>query len=210
MQIQKTPKVLGIGLRILLLTGLVAVALVSALGCQPLQGLSGPAGPQGPQGVAGPQGLQGVAGPQGSTGVPGAAGPQGPAGTSGAQGPAGPTRHIVVTWDPDEFGGYGHFAAVDVERDQDVRIRGAGFDPYKRVTLTISIDEDEIILGRSITVNDDGAFEADRTIPDDADRGPTSVKAWLDVTESGDEVVDGDLQAVWALVIVRDLEAFPE
>jgi hypothetical protein len=117
---------------------------------------------------------------------------------------------IVVTWDPNEFGGYGHFAAVDVERDQDVWIRGAGFDPDERVTLTISIDEDEIILGRSMSVNDDGAFEADRTIPDDADYGPTAIKAWLDVTESGDEVVDGDLQAVWPLVIVRDLEAFPQ
>jgi hypothetical protein len=117
---------------------------------------------------------------------------------------------IVVTWDPDEFGGYGHFAAVDVERDQDVWIRGAGFDPDERVTLTISIDEDEIILGRSVSVNDDGAFEADRNIPDDADYGPTSIKAWLDVTESGDEVVDGNLQAVWPLMVVRDLEAFPQ
>lgn len=209
MQIGKPSKTWRIGVRILLLTGLVAMALVPTLGCQGLQGVAGPAGPQGPQGVPGPQGPQGIAGPQGPAGLPGATGPQGPAGTPGSQGPAGPTRQIVVTWDPAESGGYGHFAVIDVERDQEVWIRGAGFDPDERVTLTISIDEDEIILGRSISVNDDGAFEADRTIPDDADYGPTSIKAWLNVTESGDEVVDGDLQAVWPVVIVRHLEAFP-
>jgi len=196
-------KVLGIGLTVLLLAGLMAFALVPATGCQ------GPQGVPGPTGATGPTGPQGPVGPQGAVGPEGPGGPEGPAGPKGPQGPAGPTRQIVVSWDPDEFDGYGHLAAVEAKRSQKVYIKGAGFDPDDEVTLTISIGEDDIVLGKKVTVNDAGAFDVSRTIPKTAAYGPTSVKAWLNATISGDEVTKGDLQAAWPLDIVKSLQSLP-
>ena len=90
-----------------------------------------------------------------------------------------------------------------------IRIKGAGFDPDDSVTLTISADGDDIVLGKKVTANDDGAFEVSRTLPKTLPYGPALVKAWLDTSMSGDEVVEGDLQACWPLNVVRTLESFP-
>jgi len=176
--------------KIITILGLVLVVVLMAglTGCTGLQGVQGPQGPEGPRG---PQGEQG---------------PQGP---EGPQGPAGPTRQIVVTWDTEEFEAYGYFGAVEAKRGQKIRIKGAGFDPDDSVTLTISADGDDIVLGKKVTANDDGAFEVSRTLPKTLPYGPALVKAWLDTSMSGDEVVEGDLQACWPLNVLRTLESFP-
>lgn len=93
--------------------------------------------------------------------------------------------------------------------DQSIQIKGAGFDPDDSVMLTISIGEDDVVLGRKVTANDYGAFDVSRTIPEDVDYGATSMKAWLDADVSGDQVIEGDLQAVWPLDIVESLQSFP-
>jgi len=192
MAIKKIAAILGLVLAVVLMASLA--------GCAGLQGMQGIQGPEGPQGPRGPEGVQG---PQGPEGVQGPQGPEGP------QGPAGPTRQIVVTWDPEEFEAYGYFGAVEAKRSQTVRIKGAGFDPDDNVTLTIGVNGDDVVLGKKVTVNDDGAFEVSRTIPKNAPYAPTSVKAWLDATVSGDEVTKGDFQACWPLDIVKSLKSFP-
>ena len=172
----------------------LAFTLVPVVGC---------AGPPGPQGVTGPQGPAGPTGPQGPAGPTGSQGPKGPAGTPG------PTRQIVVTWDADEYGAYGYFAVVEAMPEQSIRLKGTGFAPDDSVMLTITIDEDDVVLGRRVTANDSGTFDVFRIIPDDVDYGATLVKAWLDADVSGDQVIEGDLQAVWPLDIVESLQSFP-
>ena len=193
----KIHKILSVGLAVMLIASLIVLILIPATGCT---GIQGPTGSQGPRGPAGPEGPTGPQGPRG---------PAGPKGPTGPQGPAGPTRQIMVTWDPEAYGLYGHFAAGDIQRNQRIRISGSGFDPKDSVTLTISIDEDDVVLGKKVTANDSGAFEAYRTVPKTVSYGPVSIKAWLDAVVSEDEVTGGDLQACWQLNIVRSLEALP-
>ena len=194
----KIHKLLSVWLATMLIASLTALVLVPATGCTGPQGRTGP---QGPQGIAGPQG------PAGPQGLAGPTGPQGPAGPKGPQGEAGPTRQIVVTGDPDEFGAYGYFAVVEAKRDQRIRIVGAGFDPEDSVT--ISIGRYDIVLVKEVTANNAGAFEVEKRIPSDVALGPTSVKAWLNASISGGEVISGDLQASWPLNIVRSLQTLP-
>ena len=195
MKLEKIPRFLSVGLTVLLMAALFTFA-----GC---------AGPEGATGASGPQGPQGPAGPQGAVGPTGPTGPEGPEGPKGPQGPAGPNRQIVVTWNPDDYEGYATFAAVEAKRSQSVRIIGAGFDPDDSITLTISIDEEDIVLGKKVTANEDGAFEAYRTINKTAAYAPTTIKAWLDVSVSDDEVIDVELQAVWPITVVKTLQALP-
>ena len=187
--------VLAISLMLILVAGLI--------GCTGPQGAAGGTGATGPTGPARPQG---PAGPQGIAGPQGPAGSKGPA---GIQGPAGPTCQIVVTWNPDDYNGYGHFAAVDVRRSQKVWIKGAGFDPDDSITLTINMYDVDTLLGKKVTVDETGAFAAYRTIPSKSAYAPTSVKAWINTTESGDEVIKGDLLAVWPLEIVQSFALLP-
>ena len=120
----------------------------------------------------------------------------------------GPTRQIVITWDPVEYGGYGYFAATDVKRNQKIRILGAGFDPQDSITMII-IGTDDVVLGKKVTANDTGTFEAYRNIPKTVlyDQ-PTAVKAWLNSVISGDEVTRGELQATYPLRVLRTCESF--
>lgn len=172
---------------------IISVILVLLTGCAGPAGLQGTAGPQGSVGPQGPAGPQGAAGPQGEQG------PVGPEGSQGLQGPPGPTRQIVVTWDPDDWEPWSCLATVEVMPEQDVRIKGAGFD--KGDDVTISICRDNMVWVEEITANSCGAFEKYTTVPD-ISLGPVTVRAWLNADIDGDEVVDGDLQACWPLDIV--------
>ncbi len=140
-------------------------------------------------------------------GPQGIAGPQGPVGPGGPRGLPGPTRQIVVTWNPDEFGAYDYFPVAEAMRNQRIRVVGAGFDPEDSVT--ISICRDDIVLVKEVVANKGGAFEVDKAIPAAVALGPGSVKAWLNATISSSEVISGDFQACWPLNIVKSLESFP-
>jgi len=190
------------GVFILLTT--IFLALILAISCTGPAGLQGEPGAMGPQGPAGPQGEPGAMGLQGPAGPQG---PTGPQGLRGLQGLPGPTRQIVVTRDYDEYGAYSYFAIVEAMRGQRIRIIGAGFELDDIVT--ISICKDDIVLVKEVDVNKCGAFEVSKRIPSDVSLGPVSVRAWLNASISGDEVIDGDLQACWPLNIVRSLESLP-
>ncbi len=187
----------------ILAISLILILVAGLIGCTGPQGAAGGTGATGP---TGPDGPQGPAGPQGEDGPQGPAGSKGPA---GIQGPTGPTCQIVVTWNTDEYNGYGHFAAVDVRRSQKVWIKGAGFDPDDSITLTFTMYDVDTLLGKKVAVNEAGSFAAYRTIPSKAAYEATSVKAWINTTESGDEVIKGDLQAVWPLEVVQTFALLP-
>lgn len=70
----------------LLLSGIVAVLVMTVTGAQQQSDMLAEAGPQGERGVPGPQGEPG---PPGERGQPGPQGPPGPRGASGAQGAPG-------------------------------------------------------------------------------------------------------------------------
>ncbi len=182
---------------------LISLAAVILLLVVPVVGCAGAAGPPGPQGPAGPQGSSGAPGPQGPVGPQGPEGEEGPPGEQGPQGVPGPTRQIVVTWDLHDWGPFSYLATVEVMPEQDVRIKGAGFD--RGDIITISICKNDLVWVEEITANSCGAFEEYTTVPD-ISLGTVTVRAWLDADIDGDEVVDGDLQACWPLNIVDELE----
>lgn len=186
--------------KVFIVLTVLALVLIPAVSCAGPEGLQGPAGPAGAQGATGPTGPQGATGP---TGPAGPEGPEGPEGAEGPQGPPGPPRQIVVTWDPEDLAPWHNFAAVEVERHQSIRIKGAGFN-YGDV-VTISICRDNIVLVEEVVANRCGAFEAYATVPS-ISYGPVSVRAWLNAVISDDEVTRGDLQASWPLDIVDELE----
>ena len=177
----------------------LALLLVLALVIVPIAGCQGEQGPQGPAGSAGPAGPQGEQGPEGEQGPQGE---QGPEGEQGPAGPAGPPRQIVVTWSPLDpyifFGPMSALTTVEVYPEQQIRIKGSGWEPDQEITLTIC--EDDYLLAEVIA-NDCGAFEVFVVLPSapPLDYGPVSVKAWVIHT-------DGlfHLEATWPLDIVDE------
>ena len=157
-------------------------------------------------GCLSPQELQGPAGPTGPAGPAGLVGPVGPEGPEGMQGEPGPTRQIVITWDSEDFAPWHNFAAVEVEPQQSIRIKGSGFE-YRDI-ITISICEDDIVLVAEVLANRCGAFEVYTSIPKstEIDYGPVTVRAWLNAEMEDGKVIMGDLQATWPLDIVPEID----
>jgi hypothetical protein len=93
--------------------------------------------------------------------------------------------------------------AVEAYPGQEIRIKGACFDPDEEVIIAIC--EHDIILTEAVA-NDCGAFEVYAFLPGvtTLGYGPVSVKAWTDT--------DGDgyyeLQACWPLDIVKESDFF--
>lgn len=188
--------------KIFIVLTLMALVLVPVAGCAGTAGPAGPAGPTGPQGPQGPAGPAGATGAAGAAGVAGVAGAAGATGPQGPQGDPGPTRQIVVTWDPQYYGGFGYFAVVEAMPRQTIRIKGACFDPDDIVIITIC--EHNLILVEA-EANNCGAFEVYAVVPG-IPLGPVSVRAWIDVDGDGILFEKGELQACWPLDIVDYLE----
>lgn len=211
--------------KVFIVLALIALLLVPVLGCIPgpsgPRGPAGPPGPAGPTGPWGPPGPTGAKGPAGVAGDPGPQGPRGPEGETGDTGPQGlqgnpgPTRQIVVTWVYNDeaggfiFGPFSFLTTVEAYPGQNIRIKGAGFDPGDLVT--ISICEDYLYLDEAVA-NDNGAFELYTYVPTapSLSYGPATVRAWINADVDYDSgldwyvVTDGDLQAVWPLDIVDE------
>ena len=194
---------------------IISLILLPLAACAEGQGPTGPQGPQGPpgaQGDRGPIGQPGKAGPTGPVGDTGPTGPTGAEGETGDPALATPIRQIVVTWDFEGdmdgmyIGPFSFLTAVEVYPGQSVRIKGAGFDDAVDEYVYISICEDDIYLDKKL-VNDCGAFELYTTVPLTLTPGTVvTVRAWLDATISGGEVIPGDLQAVWPLDIISQAD----
>lgn len=142
----------------------VLVVILSLLVAAALVGCTGPAGPAGPAGAAGPQG---AAGPAGSAGSQGPAGPAGVAGPQGATGPAGAPGETGPVGPPGPAGPAGMDVKMDADARKFVKI-GPGEDIHIRsmVVLTglgdlgtpsrraveMAVEDYGPIMGRAVSV----------------------------------------------------------